>query len=162
MSKEQTPRYGSRIILFSDDTEWRNAEDRPVLDYARDLHAAVTRVGAEVSWYTIPYPRRRRDVQGWVLGLIKSSWSLNELQRLRWYPNTLSARALNNLAILLNCGSEYFFLRAPSNIDGERESVMAVSVDTNRTACLIDLEAPVPRFLDPTYVRGAVAVAEGI
>jgi hypothetical protein len=90
MSKEQTPRHGSRIILFSDDTVWRNVEDRPVFDYARDLHAAATRGGGGVAWYTIPYPLRRRDVPDWAMGPEKSSRALHELQRLRGYPNTLS------------------------------------------------------------------------
>jgi hypothetical protein len=69
---------------------------------------------------------------------------------------------LNNLAILLNCGSKYFFLRAPLDADNARDCVMAISVDTNRPACLINLEAPVPRYFDPTCVGGAVAAAEGI
>jgi hypothetical protein len=68
-------------MLFSDDSVWRNAEDRPVSDYARDLHAATVMGGGGVSSYTIPYPPRRRGVPDWARGLVCSARALHELQR---------------------------------------------------------------------------------
>jgi hypothetical protein len=47
---------GAAIILFTDETSWRDAEDVPVSDYARDLQATTTVGPGGSRWYSIPFP----------------------------------------------------------------------------------------------------------
>jgi hypothetical protein len=82
-----------------------------------------------VSWYTIVYPTDMRLVPDWARGLVESARALHQLQQLRGYPHTLSTRALNNLAVLLQCGTEYFFLRCPADQPRAEDMVLAISVD---------------------------------
>jgi hypothetical protein len=64
------PRGGGRLILFTDQSVWRNADDAPVSDYARDLRAGVSIGGGGVRWYTIVYPTDMRMVPEWARGLV--------------------------------------------------------------------------------------------
>jgi hypothetical protein len=144
LADQLIPRGWGRLILFTDQSVWRNAEDVPVAEYARDLRAGVSMGGGGVRWHTIVYPTDMRMVPDLARGLVESARALHQLQQLLGYPNTLSARALDNLAVLLHCGTEYFFLRCPADQPRAEDMVLAVSVDVNRPAFLIDLEQPVP------------------
>jgi hypothetical protein len=110
----------------------------------------------------VAYLPDRRNVSDGTEGVVKSAQTLHKLHRLRVYSDILTAKVVNNLVILLNCRTEHVFLRAPDNIGRAWDMEMAMSIDTNRPAFLINLEAPVLRFIVPTWVSGAMGVTEGI
>jgi hypothetical protein len=84
------------------------------------------------------------------------------MQKLRGYPETLTAIGLNNLAILISCGPDYFFLRCPADQAHAEEMVFAVSIDTARPAFIINVESTIPLFFSPRALGGMAGIAEGI
>jgi hypothetical protein len=80
---------------------------------------------------------------------VKSAQTLHGLQPLRRYSDTLTAKVVSKMVILLNSRTEHVFLCAPGNVSRTWDMEVAISIDTNRPAFLINSEAPVLRFIDP-------------
>jgi hypothetical protein len=150
------------IILFSDETSWRDAEDVPVSEYARDLQATVSVGPGGGKWYSIPFPSQFDPLPEWARRIQLSAKLIHLLQKLRGYPETLTAIGLNNLAILISCGPEYFFPRCPADQAHAEEMVFAVSINTARPAFVINVESEIPLFFPPRALGGMAGIAEGI
>jgi hypothetical protein len=154
-TKQPLDRQATNLILFSDDSSWKDADlEWSVADYARDLGATVTVGPGGATWYTIPYPQPFSPLPDWARGILRSAKLILVLQRLRGYPESLSATALNNLAILITYGPEYFFFRCPADQVHAEDMIFAVSIDTGRPAFVINLESEIPRFYPPGALGG--------
>jgi hypothetical protein len=152
----------TNLILYSDESSLRNAEDLPVADYARDLRATVTVCPGGGNWYSIPYPKQFAPLPEWTRGIQLSAKLIHMMQSLRGYPETLAAVGLNNLAILISCGPEYFFLRCPADQLHAEDMVFTVPIDTARPAFIINVESTIPLFYPPRALGGVAGIAEGI
>jgi hypothetical protein len=161
-AKRALDKKAMNLLLFSDESNWKNAENYEVWEYARDLRATITAGPGEVRWYTIPYPTSYDPLPQWAQCIQFSAKLIHVIQRLRGYPETLTALGLNNLAILIACGPEYFFLRCPADLEHARDMIFAATIDTARPAFVINLESPIPRFFPPRALKAMAGIAEGI
>jgi hypothetical protein len=146
-------------ILFTDDTPLGNLAFETDV-YAQQLRARRTEGRDGVNWWWLLWGRDRIPRGEGEAALRELARYLSTVYRLPGFPRLLSLRAINNLAALLLADMEYFLFPIEAGVKGSATSVMAVPIDPSMDAYFIELDHPVPRFIDPQSMEDRVSLNE--